>query len=210
VKGSLTEKQLTGALFGAICLFGMTAGLSPSRCSRILHFKKAANDRSLMTEETKTRATATAFQGHHPACGNFSVHIVRFGGRTYCAGCMGLVTGAALALSGSFLYFFLGLHVGEVGILAFWSGMIGVACGLLQYNRFVRRSVVHFLLNVAFVLGTFLLLIGVAEVNGNLLLDSYLLALIVYWILTRTMLSRFEHERICAACGLKQCNLSFG
>lgn len=160
-------------------------------------------------KQTNTKETTIMFKGHHPTCGNFSSHLLQFGSKIYCAGCTGLVVGAIISLVVSLLYFFTGLGVGEAGMLIFWLGFIGVACGLLQYNLFTNRGVVHFFLNTIFVLGAFLLLVGVNEVNGNFVLDSYLLTLIVYWIIARIMLSQLEHKKICATCSLKSCSYSF-
>ena len=199
-------KQLTGSIFGAICIMGIIVGISPSSCSRIIHFRKR-NTSSYKTKPTITETTIT-FEGHHPTCGNFSVHVIRFGNKRYCAGCAGLVTGATMSLIGSLLYF-AGLHVGEAGMLIFWLGFIGVACGLLQYNLSnVNRGPVHFFLNVIFVLGAFLLLVGVNEISGSSFLGVYLLTLIVYWIMARITLSQLEHRKICATCNSKLCSFS--
>jgi len=202
------QRQLTGSIFAAICLLGITAGVSPSRCSRMLHFKRSQNKNSYKTKKTSTGEATIRFEGHHPTCGNFSAHVLKLGSKTYCAGCTGLVMGAIISLLGSFLYFFAGFHVGETGMPVFWLGFVGVACGLLQYNLFnVNRGAVHLFLNVIFVLGAFLLLIGLNQINGNFVLNFYLLILIVYWIITRIMLSQREHKNICATCGLKSCSL---
>lgn len=199
------RKQLTGSIFAAICLLGITAAISPSRCSRILHFR-GRNRNSHRRERTNSGVTTIKFEGHHPPCGNFSSHVLQLGGKTYCAGCTGLATGAVMSLLGSLLYF-AGFHVGELSIPVFWVGFVGVTCGLLQYHIFdVNRGAVHYFLNVLFVLGAFLLLIGVNEIDSNFVLDLYLLTLIVYWIITRILLSQLEHKKICVTCGLESCS----
>lgn len=203
------QKQLTGSIFGAICLLGVLAGLSPSRCSRILHFKKPPSKSSGETDQVNREGSQLALRGHHPSCGMFSSHVFRFGGKVYCAGCMGLVTGAFAAILGDFLYFFTGLDARGAGTLVFWLGFAGVACGLLQYNLLVDRTDVHFVLNVTFVLGAFFLLVGVNEATGSLVLNLYLLTLIIFWIITRIALSQAEHRKMCAGCNLKPCSLSF-
>ncbi|MFB0523336.1 MAG: restriction endonuclease [Candidatus Bathyarchaeia archaeon] len=200
------QKQLTGSIFTAICLLGITAGVYPSRCSRMLHFRRDQSDASYKTNQAGTRKTTIRFEGHHPTCGNFSAHVLQLGSKTYCAGCTGLVAGAIISVLGSFMYFFAGLQVGGAGILVFSLGFLGVACGLLQYNLLnANRGAVHLSLNVTFVVGAFLLLVGVNEMTSNFILELYLLSLTVYWIITRVMLSNREHEKICATCGLKSC-----
>jgi hypothetical protein len=145
-------------------------------------------------------------EGHHPNCGNFFEHVIRFHDRKFCAGCAGLIAGAIISLFGNFLYFFYGLQLGESRTLIFWLGFIGVVCGIFQYSvsKF-NRSITHLFLNVIFVIGAFFLLVSVYEINGNIAVVFYSLGFIVYLIITRVFLSQIEHKKICAYCGLK-CN----
>jgi len=209
VVSSPLQRQLTGLIFGAICLLGILAGLSPSRCSRILHFKKPPTKSSGETQQINKEESRLTLRGHHPSCGMFSSHVLRLGRKVYCAGCMGLITGAFAATVGDFLYFFAGLDARGASTLIFWLGFAGVACGLLQYNLVMDRSNVHFVLNVTFVLGAFFLLVGVNEASGSLVLNLYLLTLIIFWIITRIALSQAEHRKMCSGCNLKPCSLSF-
>jgi len=203
------QKPLVGSIFSVICIFGIIVGLSPSSCSQITHFKTAERRNSHIAKRSNNEETSIAFRGHHPICGNFASHVLSFGNRILCAGCTGLVTGAVLSLTGSLLYFFIGFSIGEFGVLVFWLGFLGVLCGLLQYKLPISNSYMHFILNVIFVLGVFLLLVGVNSANESLTLDLYFLALSVYWILTRIELSRAEHRKKCISCSLKTCSLSF-
>lgn len=192
------HKQLIGSIFAAICLLGIIVGAFPSRCSRILHFRdRKKSDK----KEQSGQETTIGFAGHHPTCGNFSAHILRLGGKTYCAGCTGLVIGAIISLFGIISYSFFDFHVGGNSVLVFWVGFAAVACGLLQYHiPDGNRGLVHFLLNIAFVLGAFLLLVGVNEITSSLILEVYLFALTIYWIITRIVVSQLEHRKICVAC----------
>ncbi|MCK4952422.1 hypothetical protein KAS14_01355 [Candidatus Bathyarchaeota archaeon] len=195
------QKQLTGSLFMTICIIGILAGLAPSKCSQIIHLSR--NEYSYKTEQTNSSTTTFNFEGHHPTCGKFSAHILKVGNKTYCAGCYGLVTGAIFSLIGSFTYFFVGYNVGELKILIFWLGFVGVTSSLFQYYIFaMKRGSIHFSVNVIFVIGAFLLLFGVNEINNNFILNLYLLILIVYWITTRIQLSRSAHKEICTNCDL--------
>ena len=206
------QRQLTGSIFGTICILGIIAGISPSRCSPMIHFKRSSSNRNKVSYRKNQKSGeegAITFKGHHPTCGNFSSHILCLDNKAYCAGCTGLVAGATISLIGSSLYFFAGLNAGEASILIFWLGFAGVACGLLQYNLpNVNRGTVHLLVNVIFVLGAFLLLLGVDEITGNFALEFYLHMLMLYWIITRIMLSRLEHRKMCATCGLESCSSS--
>lgn len=157
-------------------------------------------------EQERLKEGTVTFEGHHPSCGKFAAHVLRLGDKKHCAGCTGLVVGATISLLGTLIYLSLGVFPEETAVLVFWLGFAGVALGLLQYNVFnIGGSLVHMFLNVAFVTGAFLLLIGIEEITSNPLLEVYFVALTLYWILTRILLSQQEHRKICAACGLESC-----
>lgn len=201
------QRQLIGSIFGAICILGIAAGVFPTRCSRMFHFK-GQEKRSNKIKQTHTIKT-TKFSGHHPTCGNFSDHTLCLNSRTYCTGCTGLILGAIIALIGSFLYFFYGFHLVGSEVTIFWLGFMGVTCGLLQYSLLnLKNGAARLFLNAIFVLGAFSLLIGVNKITDNLIIEFYLLILIVYWIMTRIILSQREHGRICNSCSLKSCDFS--
>jgi len=200
-------RQLTISCFGAICILGTIAGIYPSKCSSIKHFSSIRKNASQINRGNSDKK-AIILSGHHPTCGTFSSHVILFRGKTYCAGCTGLVAGAIASLFGILLCFPAGLNISETGKLLLCLGSIGVACGLLQYELPVNKAMVHFLLNIMFVLGAFMLLISVSKVN-NVGLNLFFLALTVYWIVARMMMSRFEHYKMCAYCGLASCSYSF-
>lgn len=199
--------HLTFSCFGAICILGIIAGIYPSKCSSVRHFRSIKKNVSQIDREDSDKK-AVVLSGHHPTCETFSSHVILFRGKTYCAGCTGLVAGAIASLFGILLYFLVGLNITESGKFIFYMGFVGVACGLLQYELPVNKGIVHFLLNIIFVLGAFFLLISVSEAN-SVGLDLYFLALTVYWIVTRIIMSRLEHLRMCATCGLISCSYSY-
>jgi hypothetical protein len=199
------QKESISAAFGAICILGIIAGTSPSRCNRLfLHFQTTAPSHT-ETGNTFQDKPRISYRGHHPTCGSFSSHIIQIGSRTYCAGCTGLVIGAAIALAGDVLYAFLQNLPAQLVAVSFWVGLAGVTLGLLQYEFFVNKAFLHFLLNVIFVIGAFFLLVGVNEMNGSLSLSIYFLLAILFLINVRSTLSRLEHEKICAICRAEDC-----
>ncbi len=201
------QKQNISAAFGAICVLGIIAGISPSRCNRLfLHFQTTAPSH-IETGNIFPDKRRISYRGHHPDCGSFSSHVIQIGGRTYCAGCAGLVIGAAMALVGDVLYVFLQDLSAQLVAVSFWAGLVGVTLGLLQYELFVNKASVHFLLNVVFVVGALLLLIGVNEMGGNLSLGIYFLIVILFLINVRSTLSRLEHEKKCAICKAEDCRV---
>ena len=204
---SQQQKPWIGLSFITVCVLGILAGVFPSRCSSMLHHSKSVNRNPTVKQKADNGETVVAIKGHHPDCGSFNAHTFQLRDKIYCAGCMGLVTGATFAILGSLAYFFFGLNIQGLGVLVFWFGFFGVFLGLFQYVKFfVTRAFIHFILNVVFVLGTFLLLLGVAEVNGSISLESYFLGLALYWILIRILLSQWEHKKTCASCVSKHCS----
>jgi hypothetical protein len=115
--------------------------------------------------------------------------------------------GATIALVGTALYVFFQDLSAQLVAVSFWAGLAGVTLGLLQYELLVSKASVHFLLNVIFVLGALLLLIGVNEMNGSPSLSIYFLLVILFLINVRSTLSRLEHEKKCATCKAEDCSV---
>jgi hypothetical protein len=182
------RKPLIGSIFGLICILGILAALFPKQCSRTSHFQK-------MDMNTTSHRIHSA--SHHPDCEKFSAHVIRVSNRTLCAACTGLLLGAIIALVGTVFYFFDGWHVEGVSFPAVLTGAVGIVLGFLQlkFRGFIRLT-----LNMFFVLGAFLILVGIDELTESLFVDFFLAALIVFWILTRIQLSQWDHWRICSNC----------
>jgi hypothetical protein len=194
-------------LFITICCIGSTAALLPSKCSSIFH-QTQANHRRLPQSDSadEPRQKPILRSGHHPTCGSYTGHVVQIRGRTYCAGCIGLLTGALLAIAGSLTYSLQTVNLAEEATPLFWAGSFMVLLGLLQYSRpLMLNGQVHYLLNTVFVSGTFFLLVGVIEINGSLFVEAYFLVILLFWILARVALSNFEHQRICRRCESASC-----
>ena len=202
----LLPKQLAISVFVTICSFGAMAAVLPSKCSRAFHDRYAADRGSSDGDGSSRDAVAITLKGHHMTCGSFATHVLQVRGRTYCAGCSGLLTGALVAIATSLLYASnVILFYGQAGF-ALWFGFTMVLMGLLQYAKpLMTRGLVHFFLNVVFVVGAFFLLVGVIEMNGGFVVETYFLVVTLFWILTRMVLSNREHERICIQCGQTSC-----
>ena len=199
------QRLLTGSVFVVICVLGMAAALYPSRCSGVLRFGKD-KDEHPKGKWAGTARSGGVSAGHHPACSGFSSHVFRIGNKVLCAGCTGLVAGAVISIAGSIPYLLLSFDVGSAAVPIFWGGFLGVTCGLIPHSLLdLGRASMRLSLNFIFVFGAFLLLVGVSDITGNVAIALFLLALIIYWIYARIMLSRQEHRRICASCRLSEC-----
>jgi hypothetical protein len=123
--------------------------------------------------------------------------VIQIKGHRLCAACTGLLLGALIALIGTALYFFGGGYIEGVGL---WTALIGAAGIALGFSQLKFRSFARLTLNVFFVLGAFLILVGIDELIESLFVDLFLVALIVFWILTRIQLSQWDHRRTCDSC----------
>jgi hypothetical protein len=103
-----------------------------------------------------------------------------------------------MAMSVTALYFFVGLNAEALGFPAVLAGQFGPALGLMQFKF---KSWIRLSANVLFVLGSCLILIGIDKLVHNVFVDVYLICLLLVWILTRVMISQWDHYRICHGCG---------
>jgi hypothetical protein len=172
----------------------------------MFHHRHSKHYSSTEKVEINPKGKPAILNGHHPTCGQFSTHVINVRGRTYCAGCSGLLTGALTAIGGSIAYSAAAFRFEGEAISIFYLGSVMVLLGLLQYAKpFMTKGSIHFALNTLFVIGTFFLLVSVIEINGGLSIEMYLLAITLYWILIRILLSDREHERICVECEQLSC-----
>jgi hypothetical protein len=188
----LYQDFIIWSIFLIITILGIIAGIVPQRCLK-LHRKN----------QSVTVNESMIFLGHHPTCGNFSSHVIKFGNDFFCGGCSGLVTGAIISVFSSILYLSIGRNILYNSPLLFWTGFSSVFIGLLQHKLSFNNRFLHFFLNLTFVLGPFFLLLGIDLQKGGFFPELYLLMLSIYWIITRITLSKIEHDKICSNCGLK-------
>ena len=201
------RKQLVGSIFGLVCIMGMLAVIFPSSCSRMIGFKREGQQAPhVFYTAGNSKEKKLTLRGHHPECKNFSAHVIQMGGKTFCAGCAGLLLGGLAASVGTILYFFGNLHVGQNSLLLLWIGAAGVVLGLLQFPLFnIPWSSVRWFLNAFFAFGAFLILVGIDAITQSIFVDLFLVVLIVFWLFTRIVFSRWDHERICNLCKVKEC-----
>jgi hypothetical protein len=197
IKGNfLLRKPLVGLIFTSICTSGIIAVLIPKKCSGTPDLPKTEKTIHEDKDPRYDKVTVT-FKGHHPDCGRYSAHVIQINTNTLCAACTGLLLGALIALAGTALYFFVGWSLGQAEFPALLLGQAGVVLGFLQFKfRGYTRSTV----NVFFVIATFLTLIGIDNIVKNTIIDLYSIALIVFWLWTRILISQWDHWRICHNC----------
>ncbi|MEM3442623.1 MAG: hypothetical protein QXM86_02005 [Candidatus Bathyarchaeia archaeon] len=184
------RKTLICSIFSLICFFGIIAAIFPKQCSKKFHFKEKTSVSQKFYDN---------FKGHHPACKEFSAHVIKLNNHVLCAACIGMILGASMALSGMAFYLFGLWQIENISKPLILVGVAGVTLGFFQLKfRGIARSI----LNAAFVFGAFLILIGFDVLTQNLFFDLFLILLIILWLFTRIELSRWDHLKICRRCKL--------
>jgi len=189
------RKPVVGSVFGLICVLGVLAAFFPKQCTSVFNFGKG-----------KGHALHGYFAkvgGHHPICESFSPHVFHIDNRRFCVACTGLTVGGLLALVGTFLYFFADWRVEQDFVFVVLAGLLGVSLGFFQFR--VKQRFVRFSLNVFFVWGSFLVLVGIDGLTQSVFAGLFLVVLIVFWLFTRISISEWDHERICYVCNVAVC-----
>jgi len=189
------RKPFFGLIFFLVCAGGSLVAVSPRNCS-VTHETRATAE-TPMDSDVKTGSSVSS-EGHHPNCGKFRAHTIRFRGTSYCAACTGLLIGGVVAMIVTALYFFLGVSSVAFSFPAVVVGLLGLGSGLIQFEL---RSWARSVANMLFVLGGSFVLIGADQLVGSVFIDFYATVLIVLWILTRVMISHWDHHEICIRCG---------
>ena len=120
-------------------------------------------------------------------------------GREICAACGGLLLGAIIALVGSVLQFFIGLNIISASIWLLALGEICVVLGLVQFKLGGYAKVI---LNLFFVVGSFVTIAATDVLSESLLVDIYVIGLIGFLLWLRILLSEWNNRRICQTCRL--------
>jgi hypothetical protein len=187
------RKPLVGSMFASICLGGIAAVFFPRKCVETLSLPR---DRVHAESDIQKPASVT-LKGHHPACSRFSAHTIRIRDSCHCAACTGLLIGAIVALTGTLAFFFADWSFIQSGFLSVSVSIAGIGLGFLQFKF---KTFVRLTMNSFFVIGAFLILASVDFLTQNLPIDLYALFLIVFWLLTRILISKWNNSRLCLSC----------
>jgi hypothetical protein len=123
--------------------------------------------------------------------------VIQVNGTFHCAACTGLFLGALLSIGGTALIFFAEVSVDSIRMIVASMGLIGIALGLIQF-RF--KGYLRLTVNALFVLSALFILAGIDSITKNMLIDLYAIALILFWLLARILISKWNNANICAAC----------
>jgi uncharacterized integral membrane protein len=191
------------SVFMGICLVGIIIAVFPHKYRQLFHHSSHKPIESSTIDE----ATTLRVKGHHPLCGMFTAHNFHLGNHIFCAGCMGLVTGAIIALSGCSGYILVNKTLIDSAVYMFWIGFTAICVGILpSYGLALNFSLSRIIVNAFFVIGWFFLLVAVIELQQNIILEAYVLAILIFSVAIRITGSKQHHSQICKDCDLKLCH----
>jgi len=196
------RKPVVGSAFAAVCALGMVAALFPGRCSEVF----TGNMKRRSAGPQVSHATASSLRGHHPECSHYSGHVFTVGRKVFCATCSGLFLGAVISLLGVGAYFFANWQIRQNALPALAVGVAGVALGLLQSSLPIQKGAMRLFTGAFFVAGAFLILSGIEELTHNVSMDFFVVALSVFWLMTKISFSKWDHNRICLRCTSETCD----
>ena len=185
------RNSLVGGLYSLICLLGIGAVLYPAKCRGL--FQRMQNP----LFQADKPSSSLPISGHHPDCQNFEKNRIKVGARGLCAACSGLLIGGIIALIGVILQFFVGLSLVWESIWLLMLGEVGMVLGLAQIKF---AGIAKVIVNMFFVVSSFLTLAEVDILGGNILVDVYMLGLIAFLLWLRILLSEWNNQRTCQMC----------
>jgi hypothetical protein len=191
--GSDGRRILVALAYDLVCITGILAVLFPVACSGILGARASFAE---APERLGTRATrflgVLVVHGHHPSESGPTKHELLLGGRSFCATCYGLLTGAIVSLTtitGFAVTSWLAWIGNYPAYLLYCAGVAAVVTGLTQILMPEAGAKARFVLAFVFVAGTGLMLLATDLLTANLMADLFVIVLAVFWLLSRISLS---------------------
>jgi len=187
------RRALMALVYDLVCIAGILAVLFPIACSRVSGARFSSTESPQLLGIRATRFLGLLIvHGHHPSGSELTKHELLVRGRSYCATCYGLLTGAVVSLAITTAFAISGWQ-GWVGTysayLAYYLGVAAVIIGLLQPLVLEVGAKTRFVLAFVFVVGTSLMLLATELLTANLMADLFVILLAIFWLLSRISLS---------------------
>jgi hypothetical protein len=186
-------RTLMVVVYDVVCIAGILAVLFPVTCSRV---SGARFPSARPPEASGMRATAllgiVIVHGHHSIGSEVTSHEMLVRGKSFCATCYGLLTGAvaSLTLMTAFAVSDGWSWIGPYSAgLIYYVGVAAVIIGLLCPLMISVGAEARFVLALVFVVGTSLMLLATELLTMNLLADLFVVSLAVFWLLSRISMS---------------------
>lgn len=201
----LLEKYEVGLLFIFCCFIGISMVMKPNWIHVCIEQQTHGNeDHKAKTKSTNTGRVRKKRLGHHPDCGRFRNHTIRFNNKVFCAGCTGLAIGAGLAVFLMVLVLTLPINPSKNILFAFLIlGLVLIAFNFASTMHETTYAKAKLLSNVLLVLGFFLVSTGIFMLTGALIFGIFGIMVCILWLDTRILLSKHNHQYICEKCNIK-------
>ena len=189
------RRVLVALVYGAVCVAGTLAALFPVACSGFLGIRRSLTEEKGSLETRATRVfSLLLLHGHHPPGSDERNHELWLGGKSYCATCFGLLTGAVVSLTLIVAFALSGWRDGGFAYALYFVGVVVVIMGLVPLGLRVGARA-RFALAAFFVLGTCLMLVATDVLTANLTADLFVVLLAVFWLLSRISISHRREYR---------------
>lgn len=190
------RREVVVLFYGLVCISGIIAVLLPVTCSGFLGIRASPTENLRNLEARATRIFGVLLlHGHHPPEPQAMIHELHFSGKSFCANCFGLLTGATLSLVAIASFALWGWPAWADIRLAYVSYSAGIAAVILGFVQSPVSNIgarARFTFAALFVVGTCLMLIATDVLTENFTADLFVLLLSVFWLLSRISLSHLS------------------
>lgn len=191
-QGPANRRAIIALVYDSVCLAGMVAALFPAACSGTVRSRPSAEKQEDVQRRTTTILGISFLHGHHPVEPKPAEHELLVGGKSFCATCYGLLSGAVLSLTVVTVFAvssWPGWTQSEPAFFMYYVGVAAVVLGLAQTLVLRLGARARFILAMVFVVGTSLMLLATDLLTADLMADSFVVLLAVFWLLSRISLS---------------------
>jgi len=180
------RRALVTLAYGAVCVAGILAALFPVACSGFHGIQRSLPEDNGSLEIRASRVFSfLLLHGHHPTTSDEKRHELWLGGKSYCATCYGLLTGAIVSLTVIAAFALSGWRDGSFAYILYSLGVVGVILGLVPSLGLRIGAPARFALAAVFALGTCLMLVATDVLTANLIADLFVVLLAIFWLLSR-------------------------
>ncbi len=187
------RRVIIALVYDCVCVAGILAALFPLPCSGAVGPRRSLAEGREDIQRRITKILGIRFlHGHHPVKPELAVHELLIGGKSYCATCYGLLSGAVLSLT-VVTVFASSSWIGWAGsglvLFVYYAGVAAVILGLTQTLVLRLGARARFAAAMAFVVGTSLMLVATDLLTADFAADFFVVLLAVFWLLSRISLS---------------------
>ena len=188
------DKIIIGLAFIICCIFGISLALKPNWIS-------SYRGRKVIKNTTMKEDLTIIRQGHHPTCGQFEKHTIKFNNKILCAGCTGLILGAIGASVIMVIYIFSRFNVSII-ILYFFiiTGLVLIASNFMLTFFQLKNAGGQVISSMALIMGFLFIVLGIFELTSGIIYGLFGIIISFLWLDTRIQLSYWRHSELCNNC----------